>query len=51
MLSCPPAPMKRRVAPKCSSKESPVTFFAPPDIELFFFFAFNNLTTLCNLQK
>ncbi|OAY40471.1 hypothetical protein MANES_09G025100v8 [Manihot esculenta] len=50
-LSCPPAPMKRRVAPKCSSKESSINFFAPPDIELFFFFAFSNITTLHSLQK
>uniref|UniRef100_A0A6N2N5M8 Cyclin-dependent protein kinase inhibitor SMR13 n=1 Tax=Salix viminalis TaxID=40686 RepID=A0A6N2N5M8_SALVM len=42
ILSCPPAPMKRRVTTKCSSKESPMVFFAPPDIELFFLFAFHN---------
>ncbi|KAF9664723.1 hypothetical protein SADUNF_Sadunf16G0047800 [Salix dunnii] len=41
ILSCPPAPMKRRVTTKCSSKESPRVFFAPPDIELFFLFAFH----------
>jgi hypothetical protein len=42
ILSCPPAPMKRRVTTKCSSKKSPIVFFAPPDIELFFFFAFRD---------
>lgn len=42
ILSCPPAPMKRRATTKCSSKKSPIVFFAPPDIELFFFFAFRD---------
>ncbi|EEF32777.1 conserved hypothetical protein [Ricinus communis] len=44
LLSCPPAPMKRRVASNWSSKISPITFFASPDIELFFLLAFNNIT-------
>uniref|UniRef100_A0A2K1ZX84 Uncharacterized protein n=1 Tax=Populus trichocarpa TaxID=3694 RepID=A0A2K1ZX84_POPTR len=44
-LSCPPAPMKRRVTTKCSSKKSPIAFFASPDIELFFFLAFHNIPT------
>ncbi|KAJ6363396.1 hypothetical protein OIU78_003546 [Salix suchowensis] len=42
-LSCPPAPMKRRLTTKCPSKKSPIAFFASPDIELFFFFAFQNI--------
>ncbi|KAF8395848.1 hypothetical protein HHK36_019802 [Tetracentron sinense] len=37
ILPCPPAPKKRRVASNCSSKRSPIAFFAPPDLELFFF--------------
>lgn len=51
LLSCPPAPKKRRVAPNCSSKRSsPIAFFAPPDLELFFFFALrNNSTTSASL--
>ncbi|RDX72980.1 Cyclin-dependent protein kinase inhibitor SMR13, partial [Mucuna pruriens] len=39
VLTCPPAPKKRRVAITCSSKRSPIAFFASPDIELFFFSA------------
>ncbi|KAG8650718.1 hypothetical protein MANES_07G063550v8 [Manihot esculenta] len=50
-LSCPPIPMKRRVAPTWSSKESPITFFAPLDIEIFFFFSFRKITTLHTLQN
>ncbi|RZC25577.1 Cyclin-dependent protein kinase inhibitor SMR13 [Glycine soja] len=41
VLTCPPAPKKRRVT-SCSSsknKRSPIAFFASPDIELFFFSA------------
>lgn len=41
-LSCPPPPKKRKVAPSFSSNRSPIAFFAPPDLELFFFFAFLN---------
>ncbi|XWS56256.1 hypothetical protein CRYUN_Cryun09bG0070300 [Craigia yunnanensis] len=45
ILSCPPAPMKPRVAPKfLSRRSSAITFFAPPDIELFFFLAFQNVS-------
>lgn len=44
MLACPPAPKKRRVIPDCLTKRSPIAFFAPPDIELFFFFAFGNIS-------
>ncbi|KAK7278905.1 hypothetical protein RJT34_23944 [Clitoria ternatea] len=37
MLTCPPAPKKRRsVTFTCSSKRSPIAFFASPDLELFF---------------
>ncbi|RDX69732.1 Cyclin-dependent protein kinase inhibitor SMR13, partial [Mucuna pruriens] len=39
VLTCPPAPKKRRVMPNCSSNRSPIAFFASPDIELFFFSA------------
>lgn len=37
VLTCPPAPKKRRVMPNYSSKKSPIAFFASPDIEFFFF--------------
>ncbi|GMN54768.1 hypothetical protein TIFTF001_023896 [Ficus carica] len=43
LLSCPPPPKKRKVSPSCSTVDrSPIAFFAPPDLELFFFFAFRN---------
>ncbi|KAH1077768.1 hypothetical protein GYH30_053023 [Glycine max] len=42
--TCPPAPKKRRVVPNCSSKRSPIAFFASPDIELFFFSALRNVS-------
>lgn len=42
--TCPPAPMKRRPSSlvsssNCSLRRTPIAFFAPPDLELFFFFA------------
>lgn len=46
MLSCPPAPKKRRVTSSFvsdSNIRSPIPFFAPPEIELFFFLAFQNI--------
>jgi hypothetical protein len=45
MSSCPPPPKKRRVSSSssCVSNLSPMNFFAPPDIELFFFLAFQNI--------
>ncbi|XP_010545590.1 PREDICTED: uncharacterized protein LOC104817909 [Tarenaya hassleriana] len=39
MLTCPPAPKKRRAVPNCSLRRRPIAFYAPPDIELFFVFA------------
>ncbi|GFY98245.1 hypothetical protein Acr_12g0007860 [Actinidia rufa] len=44
-LSCPPPPKKKRVAAKCSPRSSPIAFFSPPDIELFFLFAFRDIST------
>ncbi|KAG2687057.1 hypothetical protein I3760_09G035600 [Carya illinoinensis] len=41
--SCPPAPKKRRVTSSYVSNRSPIAFYAPPDIELFFFLAFQNI--------
>ncbi|KAB1200381.1 hypothetical protein CJ030_MR0G007464 [Morella rubra] len=44
--SCPPAPKKRRLSSTTSSyvsNRSPIPFFAPPDIELFFLLAFQNI--------
>lgn len=38
ILTCPPAPKKRRpAASNCSLRRNPISFFAPPDLELFFF--------------
>ncbi|CAL0310583.1 unnamed protein product [Lupinus luteus] len=44
ILTCPPAPKKRRVISKFSSKRS--IFFASSDIETFFFNAFRNVSAL-----
>ncbi|OVA15183.1 hypothetical protein BVC80_761g7 [Macleaya cordata] len=47
ILSCPPAPMKKRkVVSHClsSSQRSPISFFTNPDIELFFFFALHDIS-------
>ncbi|KAI4300767.1 hypothetical protein L6164_034105 [Bauhinia variegata] len=45
VLTCPPAPKKRRVMPNCLSNRSPIAFFASPDIELFFFSALRNVSS------
>lgn len=49
--SCPPAPKKRRVAPHYSPDKSSIPFFNPPDLEIFFFMAFRNISAwnLCGL--
>lgn len=39
IVSCPPAPKKQRVNSNCLFRRTPIAFFAPPDIELFFYFA------------
>ncbi|MCE3051791.1 hypothetical protein HAX54_050808 [Datura stramonium] len=46
MKTCPPAPKKRRIISSSSTstnchslRRGPVTFFAPPDLDLFFFLA------------
>ncbi|KAM5584571.1 cyclin-dependent protein kinase inhibitor SMR9 [Rosa sericea] len=39
IVSCPPAPKKQRVNSNCLFRRSPIAFFAPPDLELFFYFA------------
>ncbi|CAK9164690.1 unnamed protein product [Ilex paraguariensis] len=41
--TCPPAPKKRRVVSSCSLQRTPIAFFAPPDLELFFFFALQDI--------
>ncbi|KAG6438448.1 hypothetical protein SASPL_103391 [Salvia splendens] len=48
MTSCPPAPKKRqiRAAVSCSLRRKPV-FFASPDIDLFFYFAFRGVPFDC----
>lgn len=43
ILSCPRAPMKRRVLQNCSVRRGPIAFFAPPDIELFFLYALGHV--------
>ncbi|KAK4441458.1 Cyclin-dependent protein kinase inhibitor SMR13 [Sesamum alatum] len=37
--TCPPAPKKRRMVTSCFSRRTSISFFAPPDIELFFNYA------------
>ncbi|KAB2615378.1 hypothetical protein D8674_021966 [Pyrus ussuriensis x Pyrus communis] len=40
ILTCPPAPKKKRViSSNFLFRRSPIAFFAPPDLELFFCFA------------
>ncbi|ONI13858.1 hypothetical protein PRUPE_4G249800 [Prunus persica] len=39
IVTCPPAPKKQRVISNCLFRRSPIAFFAPPDLELFFYFA------------
>ncbi|XP_022944116.1 cyclin-dependent protein kinase inhibitor SMR13 [Cucurbita moschata] len=36
ILTCPPAPKKPRPSSDCSLRRSPIAFFAPPELELFF---------------
>ncbi|GFZ13016.1 RNA-binding (RRM/RBD/RNP motifs) family protein [Actinidia rufa] len=43
ILTCPPAPKKRRALPNCSIRRTPIAFFAPPDIEHFFLFALRHI--------
>ncbi|XP_028115914.1 cyclin-dependent protein kinase inhibitor SMR9-like [Camellia sinensis] len=43
LLPCPPqAPKKLRLTPNCSPQTSPISFYASPDIDLFFLFALSN---------
>ncbi|TYI25837.1 hypothetical protein ES332_A05G075300v1 [Gossypium tomentosum] len=44
--TCPPAPKKRRSVPSnCSLQRTPpIAFFASQDLELFFFFAFRDIS-------
>ncbi|OWM73501.1 cyclin-dependent protein kinase inhibitor SMR13 [Punica granatum] len=43
--TCPPAPKKQRVVSKnCFLQRRPIAFFAHPDIELFFNFAFRGIS-------
>ncbi|XP_070018224.1 cyclin-dependent protein kinase inhibitor SMR9-like [Nicotiana sylvestris] len=47
--TCPPAPKKRRIVSSSTSsschslRRNPVTFFAPPDLDHFFFLALGNI--------
>ncbi|XP_027337805.1 cyclin-dependent protein kinase inhibitor SMR9-like [Abrus precatorius] len=42
--TCPPAPKKQRVLSNCTLRRSPLSFFAPPDLELFFFMALRDVS-------
>ncbi|KAI3822868.1 hypothetical protein L1987_10467 [Smallanthus sonchifolius] len=44
ILTCPPAPKKRRLVASCTLRR-PISFFDPPDIELFFA---SHLTSIYN---
>ncbi|KAK8474747.1 hypothetical protein V6N13_010646 [Hibiscus sabdariffa] len=45
MDTCPPAPKKRRSLPSnYSLPTTPIAFFAPPDIDMFFFCAFRDIS-------
>ncbi|CAH8301873.1 unnamed protein product [Eruca vesicaria subsp. sativa] len=39
VLKCPPAPKKQRVAQNFALRRRQISFFAPPDVELFFVMA------------
>ncbi|CAK7331042.1 unnamed protein product [Dovyalis caffra] len=42
--TCPPAPRKQRIISNCSLQRRPIAFFAPPDLELFFFYALHDIS-------
>lgn len=42
--TCPPPPKKQRVLSNCLLQRTPIAFFAPPDLELFFFFALRDVS-------
>ncbi|TKY47099.1 hypothetical protein E2542_SST29154 [Spatholobus suberectus] len=44
ITTCPPAPKKPRVLSNCSLRRSPLSFFAPPDLEHFFFVALRDVS-------
>lgn len=45
IVTCPPAPKKQRVLiSDCSFQRSPIAFYAPPDLELFFYFALRGIS-------
>lgn len=45
MVTCPPAPKKQRVLiSDCSFRRTPIAFFAPPDLELFFYYALRGIS-------
>ncbi|CAI9106386.1 OLC1v1005526C1 [Oldenlandia corymbosa var. corymbosa] len=41
--TCPPAPKKQRVTNYSTLTRRPIAFFAPPDVELFFFVALRDI--------
>lgn len=43
--TCPPAPKKQRLVTSCTLRRTPISFFDPPDIELFFA---SHLTSIYN---
>ncbi|KAH7543537.1 uncharacterized protein LOC107412600 [Ziziphus jujuba] len=45
IVTCPPAPKKQRVVSDFSTlQRSPIAFYAPPDLELFFSFALRGIS-------
>ncbi|KAI9196533.1 hypothetical protein LWI28_024738 [Acer negundo] len=46
IVTCPPAPKKQRVmtSSNCSLHRTPIAFYAPPDLELFFFCALRDIS-------
>ncbi|KAK7371872.1 hypothetical protein VNO80_05238 [Phaseolus coccineus] len=43
LSTCPPAPKKPRMLSNCSLRRSPLAFFAPPDLDIFFCLALQDL--------
>ncbi|CAI9781277.1 unnamed protein product [Fraxinus pennsylvanica] len=44
ITTCPPAPKKQRIVTSCSLRRSPIAFFDPPDMQLFFYFALRGIS-------
>lgn len=44
ITTCPPAPKKQRIVKSCALRRSPIAFFDPPDVQLFFCFALRGIS-------